>query len=148
MHFQCTKLRGIIPTMISSVERESFRKMSLWIFTYARVWPTAINFTFPFSMEFVIEFRILSDILYIFRLFSLRDFIISFFFLLLLSNYASFCLHLGSVNLYLSYLFLMFSCSIIFVLPVYYSHYFNCLHVFTFALPDRLSLFSEWQQVF
>ena len=41
--------------------------MPLWIFTSARVCPLALNSTLQFSIAFTMQFKFLSDILYIFR---------------------------------------------------------------------------------
>ena len=66
-------LSNIITITNNNGENTSPWKIPLWIFTYAQVFPLAVNSTFQFFMNSVMNFMILSDIEFILRQSSIED---------------------------------------------------------------------------
>ena len=60
-------MRGIIAIVNNCGERESTWKIAVWIFTYAKVFPLAVNSAFKFFMASMMKLVTFFDILYIFR---------------------------------------------------------------------------------
>ena len=116
-------MSGIIAITNCSDDNESSLKIALWIFSSARVFSPAVCSTLQFFMAFVVKFMTLSDILYIFShsiIQVYRTILLAFCSQSLPWLYfsASIWSPWGCDDLCIvGHLFLLFPCSILFILP-------------------------------